>query len=645
MDKNKIYVDDLIRNRMSGAEEGERPGSWHAMRALLDEKMPDKTAAPFNWRKMLGATAAIFIAASLSVGGYHYMEHRKAEKAIYASNTAATTHTPVATTPAHLNPATASIPITAPVTAQPTSATTAHGPKNNKVKPTTPAIVKANTSGSKARVPTTGNAIAVASNNKTTAVHKTVKTSEAKAVQTTGTIAQQPSGSTASIATNTISVATTPKTQQTTVAANHKPADKITANTIASNHTVADKAPVKKQIIPASGTTVASHKTITTRFVPVAFGLKKDTIEQIQVVHHRVIDPITGTAHFRKDTIAMSKEVLDRLKPIIVSTTEAVAANTHTPTALKENPSKPANEAVAQGPKPAMATPAAPVPNAAANTVAANADNNLVSLSQFRVASKLRNLWNTEHFNAIINQAKFNLARAQFYAGMTGGINASVFSVNALAGFQLGLTGLVVFNEHWSVGGELKFYQKFNVGNSIKDDYTTRSNFIPGNSSIVNGVTYRQYTWTQDSVDHYYNFTSVQTIELPVSLRYNVGRFFGEAGVNLLYAFSVNPEEIDHPHGNSGSVSMTLPGTVTNESLGGGKPMINIQDFHSRFGMGYVLGAGYQFTPAVQMNLRLVQSVWDNASSEGAQRVSRNLYKTPSVQLSVGYRFSQQKGK
>ena len=40
MDKNFVEIDNLVKQRLGGGEEHERPGSWQNMRELLDKEMP-----------------------------------------------------------------------------------------------------------------------------------------------------------------------------------------------------------------------------------------------------------------------------------------------------------------------------------------------------------------------------------------------------------------------------------------------------------------------------------------------------------------------------------------------------------------------------------------------------------------------------
>jgi hypothetical protein len=49
------------------------------------------------------------------------------------------------------------------------------------------------------------------------------------------------------------------------------------------------------------------------------------------------------------------------------------------------------------------------------------------------------------------------------------------------------------------------------------------------------------------------------------------------------------------------------------------------------------------FSPAVYVDARLAQTVWDNSKTNGAKLVSKDLLRTPSIQISLGYRFNSKK--
>jgi hypothetical protein len=663
MDKRKIHIDDLVRSRLSGAEEREPAGAWASMRALLDKEMPVETAA-FNWKRMLSYATALLLATSVSVGGYNYYRHTaplKEDAGMVGFNTSADNKTPIA-----INDAANHLAVKA---AHSNIQTYPTATNHNKPK-TTPARYSNKPTGSSTI--TAADTTAPALGNSIATINGTAQPSGLLASATSGgrfAERNQRQNASLKLASGNIgplfaSGATTsnalPYSQSLTPASGNQPSSAPAngASATAANLPARPRAqasvllattPVESlQATPTyAASLVDDHRVapIVTPGQPLS-TLRKDTIRQIEIVYHRVINPGTNTMQYRKDTIAITKFLVEKKEPVVPSARQQPAI------AQQQIKLKSAPALVNPSPSPrgntfAQAASSDPVPQAAMPLaeVAASENIKLVSLSQFRVASRFSNFWNSEHFNRMVQQVKMNLSRAQFYAGITGGLNASLFSGTSLIGLQAGLTGLLAFNDQWSVAGELKFYQRFNTGNSIKDNYIKKTEWMPGSYSTINGVSYREWSWKEDSVAHSYNLTTVQTLELPLLLRYNFGRFFTEAGINMMYAFAVNVEELDKPNGNVANVSRTMPASFTPESISGAKPTISVGDFSSRFGLGYALGMGYQLTPALQANCRLVHSVWDNAGSVGGQKVSRSLYQTPSIQVSIGYRFKQGKGR
>lgn len=685
MDKNKIHIDDFVRSRLTGAEEHERPGAWLAMRELLDKELPVQAA--FNWRRLLGFATAAILATSVGVGGYRYysnpsdgklaanLDHKttgvgratgsndtRSAQSLAKAATGTTTDHPLnhTNTSDHQSTNNQATGITATssatghigslTTATPVSGAAPHrssGSRNHATDHTTAAARQGSgIAGTATRDRATTNRdqhLNTAEETRNAQSQVTVRT-PVNQPATAPQVAQNDAGHTAAPVASLTPASGQLTGGHSTTAANNiaaAPATTPMANIpLAATNT---KAVPDSKIIPASAAATElgrgnnqnqnSNNPIVPGSSETAYTKRKDTIQQIEIVHHRVMNPVTQKMQYRADTVARNKVVVERKVPIsdpaYISKLTTSGSNTASAAA------KPANT-------PAEST-VNPVVQATASSVDAAAENNLVSLSKFRVSSKFRNVWNAEKFNNFVKNVNFALAKAQFYSGITGGFNTTVASVNTLAGFQLGLTGLLTFNERWSIAADLKFYQRFSNGNSITDDYAKTENFIAGGTSIVNGVENRQYTWNEDQVTHYYNFTTVQTIEAPLMLRYNFNRVFTEAGLNMMYAFRVSAEEIDRPDGKPKTVTKFLPTSIANpqEAIGAGRPQIRPEDFNARFGLGYVLGVGYQFTPAINANLRMVQNFWDNATSDGARKVSRSLYQTPSIQFSVGYRFSQ----
>ncbi|RYE21637.1 MAG: hypothetical protein EOP51_15130, partial [Sphingobacteriales bacterium] len=140
-----------------------------------------------------------------------------------------------------------------------------------------------------------------------------------------------------------------------------------------------------------------------------------------------------------------------------------------------------------------------------------------------------------------------------------------------------------------------------------------------------------------------FNYTTVSSIELPIAIKYSLKRLNLFGGGNLVYNFGVsNVTEYSYKY--TGQEAPAAFGTVT-YTMENGAPKITINDFKSRFSVGYLIGAGYQLSPAMQLDIRLTQNVWDNAKTTGAKLISKDIYKVPSIQINMSYRFSSNKNR
>ena len=219
-----------------------------------------------------------------------------------------------------------------------------------------------------------------------------------------------------------------------------------------------------------------------------------------------------------------------------------------------------------------------------------------------------------ENLSSMFNDIKYKISGVQFAPGLTAGINGTFFGPNSFKGFQFGFTGGFEIDEHWSFLTELKYYHRMNNNYSMNDVYYDKV--------------------SKDSIVSSFSFSTLHSFELPMSIRYTAGHmsFFG--GANFVYTLGVNtgPDPVAYQ---VKSVSANLATT----------PGLSEKDFAARFGIGYLFGLSYNVSPNVTLDFRSVQTVWDNMQSSGAKSVSSQLYKSPSLQFSIGYRLGGNKDK
>jgi hypothetical protein len=583
MDKNMIHIDDLVRQHLNG-EEKERAGAWLHMRDLLDKNMPtDKVVAGFNWRRMLTSAAVILAVATVGVGGYEYStRYRIAEVA----NSHIGMSTPVS---GNSNAATAGMD-KSDVTNNATPAdVTGDAPAN---------AVAANTSATPNAPMNTGNSNSTTVKTDAQATTQDNATANVKPVTAQRAYSTNPNTATNKNTVNHIAN-TTPKQAANknsntnnnvaaqTPASNTPAQNSNTSNSTAQNTTQAANTPQRNE--------VAANAPMT--YIP--------TVTQLTKIR---IDPRTNKAEF-----------------VTVETGRGIAAipgNTPAQPIAGNETNKNVEPVANKNEVASVKSFIGPMPD-----VSASAGNDVAiasssSLNGEKKAKKSRTGGGFDfiNFGKVLRDAQYQLGNTKVNTGLIGGINSTFGNYN-LRGFQVGLFTNVMFNEHWSVMVEGKYTQRFNNKvNTYLNDYSTVTQETNG-------------TFSQEQKDHYFKYSTASNLDLPIMLQYSAKKWSVFTGANLSYYFDIKAEETERTTGITTGLT-TAPKTET--------PMTTA-DFNSRFGTGFVLGAGYQLSEMLRIDVRMNQMFWDNAKGTGAQQVSKDLYRTPQVQLNLGVRLGKDK--
>ena len=618
MDKSFINIDDLVKQRLVGGEEESRSGAWSNMRDLLDKEMPKTVpGGAFNWRRMMSYTVAMLLIASASVGGYEMATAYKA-------------HTPTANDVAASSAPTALVHnnTSAKLLAD-NSVRTENATDNNTATNTSTSntnnIPQDNNENNKPAGNNTDAAATVAaaskhaidnttSTNTNSVTSSTDKTHDKKAytagsLNKTNTIGQKHDKIIANkqdenaLAAND-KIANTVKDANKTAKNNHKAVHNTSANNhIATTNTAATKTSAKRTVSkntkPVNADNVysgavASH---TPKHDDIVIGTKLE-------IRKHYIKNNDGNNDYRLDTISMTNLVQQFNALVNNSDERKMAMNT---------PSEPASKNAKQP----VTTP--PVPQAATNDpkTEESAKDNTSAAKHLTWAGK-----QLENMSAAFNDIKYHVNAIQFAPGLTAGINGTFFGPNNFKGFQFGVTGNFLINKQWSVMGELKYVHRINNNLSISDNYDK--------------YTLQQSTglYEKDSTLRSFAFSTLHSFEFPVTVHYSHGKLNFFAGPNFVYSLSINTGGGDLPYASPGAPKMVAaPNTANSE------PKLTATDFNARFGIGYIFGISYEVAPNFTIDFRNVQTVWDNAKTPGERAVSHELYKSPSLQLSLGYRL------
>ena len=689
MDPNKIHIDELVRQRLQGGEEEPRPGAWITMRELLDKQMPTgRPLGGLGWGAGARWTIALVLL-TLLAGGYGAMDIRRHSAA--AINTEPTTSEAARelvsealySTPANTTNQTKTPAVTLGNTPEESSSHLVVTSRSVRTESRQEFSARINSSNAASASPAAKSIASsqaasrpreagrrdgsfASSSPSDRESHGASRTISTRRSSRQSVVPQPVSGSVPSSSSVTPAnpvTATTAQPVQPKPSANRStpgsrratPAATRTSRPAQSNEFASTTTSAGTPRSTARRATRNSARSMTAMDSAKAL-VQSDTLRQIRIAHRYLSAPGSRSGRYVADTLASEPYIIEKPLPVMPAsgTTQVVvasnrqrrklfarktAAATVTPPVAANTSAVKSN--VTTAPQPASAAPASAIVSSSSKE---SMEEALVPLSSSKVSShKNTSLQYTAHqqLQDAMRRARFAFAQMRLYTGVTGGFNTSVGGT-AMGGFQVGMLGLLAINDKWSIGMEGKFVQRFNRGTELHDPYFQHraSTF---NRIEKNGEAYNVYRVTTDSFEHYYKLSTIETIELPLYARYTYRRLHGFAGANLTYGLRINNmERVERFAGRESNQMDTVLSSVAYTPPPNTAATVAISDFGPRFGIGYAAGLGYQATPSILVDVRMTQLLWDNRSAgAGGLRVSQTFYRVPSLQLSIGYRFSQ----
>lgn len=627
MDKNMISIDDLLKQRLSNGEEKEREGAWSNMSSLLDKEMPVRTpVAVFNWRRVITVVTGAALLAAVSVGGYEMVTSFRANNA--AENLAANTGNNISEN----NNTSTSNSKSTPISTSSNTSSNINNSGNNGTDANIVATASDNESS-------TANEKAI-DNKKVTnkSVSGATKIATANKNSNKGLAATDNKSGNKSIVPNSGSVKTTTPASKSGNELNINSKEAITApatsgnnaNTIANN---SQPKPTNDKPAPAANTAGANTKQAT----PGNDGLTNNN-------NNGGVKPPVKPADKNND-LAKTDDTKDNVNPD--TKREKQFKDSINMIATKEKYSVKEGWKMDTIEKGKMArfdvVPVNPSDAKLINDIipgASIAGENIKMepLEKNKISAKKtgNNYGNgASRFEEMVKATKFNMSKITFHSGVMGGINSSIAKSNSTAGFQLGLFGVANISEHLSIFSELKYTQRWGGSNVVSDNYNSNKQEIPTSAGYI------EHTW--DSIQHSFKYPSLNSFHLPVAVRYAVKRISLFCGADFGYNFSVNAEEIEQTNGIKVSQVTPLSAEGLRYDYTKTGPSITYKDFSSRIDLGGMVGVSYSLTPSTMIDLRVVQSMWNNAKTSGEITVYEELYNNPSVQFNISYRFRNNK--
>jgi hypothetical protein len=622
MDKNMIKIDDLLRQRLGDAEEQERPGAWLHMKDLLDQQMPVRgVPGAFNWRRMFGYLGGLVLLLAVSAGGYQALQSFNSEAPL-ADNTG----TGKVATPA------TGLAGVASNTAMPQemqeAPVTAEQPEMAAVTNTTatqPAQQMTTTAGDEPVVATNNQKGNVAINDNNPGNNDNKK-QQKTTVTGTKTITKTAVDATKNNKQDIIPASG--NTTATGTSATQQPAISATQPVAANNDAVATKGgnttkptQTQQQSGASSLSTVAktTNKTTTEGSELVAAN-KKD------IGNATTNNKSTEPANLEKEVTFRKTEIHEReskngvvKKDTIFNGEDVMTVKVPNDKGLLALNKKEDNNS-GSNMNPAAAAPAS-------NKETSEENAGMQKLGDHKVASKKMKNYNPHRFEEMVRNAKFRMGAMKFYPGIVGGINGTV---NGNLGVHAGLAGNLSVSDRWTILAEVKYAHRLNFAKEkMQDDYITNVKF-----ANING----QGVYTYDSMEHYYNFGSYASLEVPLMVTYSKDRWIYMLGANFRYNFKIsNLQEVEQRY----LLEQSL--TSTTEPKFSTQKQILLTDFSPSMNIGPMAGVGYQFSPGLRLDLRVSNSLWNNSRTYGEKEISKSLHNIPQVQFNITHRFRSTK--
>ncbi|MFA6149774.1 MAG: hypothetical protein WC716_00550 [Chitinophagaceae bacterium] len=671
MNKDMINIDDFVREKLGGHTEKEDPAAWLRMKDLLDKEMPEK-AAPFIFRlgKPMAFLGAALLIGALCVGGYKINALREKTSGTTATGTNTNSNNQN-TVNKIFNNNTTKAPVNTTLSTEKHQAENDTNPiasRNNTDQ--NAQTTNANANRSDLNTNQIGNGNQVANSHRhlasgTTVANSTNHKSNKQSANrlNSGSVDNTDGSNENNAATGTNSS----RDHSRSIASSngHKNDKSVRSNSVRQNTFASNTGSVNKKTVGKDLNKNKSHTGISSddnnsknkvasdnadvEINTASKDTKKDSMSAITVITKQsTAKGFPKRKTMIKDTVNISKFELpsnttanqnaDPINTNITSTMQPSKKDIK----LAANQSKKANKIsskqTAANQENILASKQASTKEQSQNMTSSKTETAKAKKGKGSLSKWVEGL----NLPEAVASAKEDARNAQFYTGFAAGINYTPSgNGNNFQGVQFGPTGELVFNKHWSLFGAVKYFNRSGGKKTINDNFAKEvSNNVA--DSVKGANTY--FTVLTDSTNRYFNFSTVHSFEMPISVRYAINKFYLMTGINLAYSLPVNVELVEKEYKSMNS-RVVQTNTTSKPMLSESKSILTTADFGSRFGIGYLVGAGYQITPAWQTDLRMVNTFWDNAKGDGAKRLSKDFYRLPSIQITVGYQFNRGRSK
>ena len=590
---NKMSIDEMVRQKIAQGEEPHNLGAWANMERMLDGKNPYQKEESKDHKPWLFLLLGLIALSTAVVGGYNYFNtpNNKTNKKVAIANSSSNdSKTEISATKAKENNS-----INEPNSASEQDYTLNNNTNANNVRSSS---MLASTNSEQS----TFDAIRKQNMTESIAVNKRLKSKN----NITKTELKK---ATAGIKTTNHDISNPEKSLNNSSG--------LLASNVQNTSNKKTKELLDKMAKKNASSTVAK----TTDIPPT---IKENYLDTTQVTE--------VSQRIQKDEFGNKKIVADSFRYNIVEEKQRTVINPRYVELTKEQEKAAQRRTAIASNTPVMSKPKLADPTPTNTNVEATAN-----ASEVEAKTKKQNTFFSlfKRATASIKQKGINMAhtRTPIYTGLFLGVNAAQSnSKHNFGGFQGGFTAMTPLSRLFTLQMEARFVNQNNSGYTVTDNKNIIRSYFIDSTTLTHS---RIYNYEVDSISYGYNLKDFYTLQVPLLLNANFNKWNVYGGLNFNYGFRMNIST------SSSSSPLSIADTSSSASYmlrTDSKPNFARDDFSNRLGLGYTLGAGYNFTNRINLDLRMSNLLWDNTT--GSKReISNVFFRIPNFQLSLGYRF------
>jgi hypothetical protein len=381
--------------------------------------------------------------------------------------------------------------------------------------------------------------------------------------------------------------------------------------------------------------------------------IKKDSITKIQVSkkskkvsRNKFVEIMDTVSVFKEEKVAPPQDIVFTNNASNIQSKEVVAPRVVLPV-NQTNPRYMPNAKKLQKKQESVINAVTPKEKAEVSTVTASNSKdekiekakNKSKLSPMEIALNAALIATLEQIKRV-GYIKLFHQNIKVNPGVFTGINFAIFNnkQHDYGGYHLGGNLMIQIAKNLNLVPHLTFFARNNSGYSVTDNAIAISQKSVGNQYSPN---WYAFAYQKDSTVFVHNFKRLYSLEAPIAVQYNRKNFAVYGGLNVAYNFKLSTSNVTK--GYSTAVNDTVYSTTTpvypfptNRGTFYKSP-----DFNGRFGLGYIGGVNYHFTPNFYIDARVTQNVWDNSITNSSRELSKKMFRIPSYQITFGYRFKE----